>query len=117
MGSGTYGRMAAALKNSVTRFQSDEDDPDVKAGYELFRRDISFIEGKDYFELDEVNRCIAKYMLRNRFMRYEPPTGIDRRLVITRARKKDDGEEMTICRVRPPIQPVVRCRNSIGPCA
>ena len=26
MGSGTYGRMAAALKNSVTRFQSDEDD-------------------------------------------------------------------------------------------
>ncbi len=84
MGSGTYGRMAAALKNSVTRFQSDEDDPDVKAGYEMFRRDISFIEGKDYFELDEVNRCIAKYMLRNRFMRYEPPTGNDRRLVITK---------------------------------
>ena len=84
MGSVTYGRMAAALKNSVVRFQRDEDDPDVKAGYELFRRDISFIEGKDYFELDEVNRCIAKYMLRNKFMRYEPPTGIDRRLVITR---------------------------------
>ena len=74
----------AALKNSVVRFQRDEDDPDVKAGYELFRRDISFIEGKDYFELDEVNRCTAKYMLRNGFMRYEPPTGIDRRLVITR---------------------------------
>ena len=32
MGSGTYGRMAAALKNSVVRFQRDEDDPDVKAG-------------------------------------------------------------------------------------
>ena len=64
MGSGTFGRMAAALRNSVTRFRSDEDDPDAKAGYELFRRDISFIEGKDYFELDVVNRGIAKYMLR-----------------------------------------------------
>lgn len=84
MGSGIFVRMAAALKNSVIGFRSDEDDPDAKAGYELFRRDISFIEGKDYFELDEVNRCTAKYMLRNGFMRYEPPTGIDRRLVITR---------------------------------
>ena len=88
MGSGTFGRMAAALRNSVTRFRSDEDDPDAKAGYELFRMDISFIEGKNYFELDVVNRGIAKYMLRNGFMRYEPPTGIDRRLVITRLGRK-----------------------------
>ena len=84
MESGIYKRMVAALKNSVSRIQSDEDDPDAKAGYELFRGDISFIEGKDYFELDEVNRSIAKYMLRNGFMRYEPPTGNDRRLVITK---------------------------------
>lgn len=88
MGSGTFGRMAAALRYSVTRFRRDDDEPDAKAGYELFRRDISFIEGKDYFELDAVDRGIAKYMLRNGFMRYEPPTGNDRRLVITRLGRK-----------------------------
>ena len=32
MGLGTYGRMAAALRNSVIRLRSDEDDPDAKAG-------------------------------------------------------------------------------------
>lgn len=88
MGSGTFGKRAAVLRNSATRFRGDEDDPDAKAGYELFRRDISFIEGKDYFELDVVNRGIAKYMLRNGFMRYEPPTGIDLILVITRLGRK-----------------------------
>lgn len=88
MESGICRRMVAALRNSVVRFQSDEDDLDTKAGYELFRKDISFIEGKDYFELDVMYRGIAKYMLRNGFMRYEPPTGNDRRLVITKLGRK-----------------------------
>ena len=67
------------------RSSDDRYEHDRKArAYERFREDISSLEGKRYYDLDEEQRYRAKYMIMMGFMEYRPETGIGQRLAITR---------------------------------
>lgn len=52
--------------------------------YERFREDISSLEGKRYYDLDEEQRYRAKYMVMMGFLEYRPENSIGQRLAITR---------------------------------
>ena len=73
------------LRGLFIRSSDDRYEHDSKArAYERFREDISSLEGKRYYDLDEDQRYRAKYMVMMGFLEYRPETGIGQRLAITR---------------------------------
>ena len=73
------------LRRLFRRSPEDRYEHDRKArAYERFREDISSLEGRRYYDLDEDQRYKAKYMVMMGFLEYRPETGIDQRLAITR---------------------------------
>ena len=73
------------LRGLFRRSSDDRYEHDRKVrAYERFREDISSLEGKRYYDLDEEQRYRAKYMVMMGFLEYRPETGIGQRLAITR---------------------------------
>ena len=73
------------LRRLFSRSSEDRYEHDRKArAYERFKEDISSLEGRRYYDLDEDQRYKAKYMIMMGFLEYRPETGIGQRLAITR---------------------------------
>ena len=73
------------LMGIFRRSSDDRYEHERKArAYERFREDISSLEGKRYYDLDEDQRYKAKYMVMMGFLEYRPENSIGQRPAITR---------------------------------